>query len=515
MTGRTGGGDSSAVDDGAALSPALLRIASIDWRFEPGAPRPTEAASAPGTFEGLPPQIALLDDGRTARLLAPLSFTQANGTAWPVPAGVELDGASIPRILWSLIGGPFEGRYRNASIVHDHYCVVRTRSWQDTHRVFYDAMRSSGETATKAKIMYYAVYRFGPRWGAEVAAPLEAALSVGPAEVASLAADAEAIHVQNLTLEEIETLADARNAITQTAMAEAAPGAAAADPFERARGLVINGGSGTGEDIEAVVREAAMLPESVLDRFESKRIRIVACRESVTDFETSLRGVTPRGWLTGTWDIVPGTYLEDKRRVVIATIDLGGQRVVPTRESGRHGSTNLTVHESLHGFDYSGRHAILRDRGFVTARNADFDRLGDYYRQAGSPGLEETFAESGARFVADGTMADDWSNLFGYWQGSPLERFEGVFSPFAAAEAAEAPAAEAPIGMAEYKDDGSIVLDLRAEGEGGAIGHAFLTVRPDDAAYHALSAHLSGDLAHVSGDLEGVARRRVPFRPIK
>jgi hypothetical protein len=507
MTGQTGGADSSAVGDDAALSPALLRIASVDWQFEPGAPRPTEAASAPGTFEGLPPQIALLGDGRTARLLAPLSFTQANGTAWPVPAGVELDGASIPRVLWSLIGGPFEGRYRNASIVHDHYCVVRTRSWQDTHRVFYDAMRSSGESATKAKVMYYAVYRFGPRWGAEAAAALEAALSVGPTEAESLAADAEAIHVQNLTLEEIEALADARNATAQIAMAEAAPGAGAADSFERARRLVINGGSGTGEDIEAVVREAVMLPESVLDRFESKRIRIVACRESVTDFETSLRGVTPRGWPAGmTWDTVPGTYFQDKRRVVIATIDLGGQRVVPTRESGRHGSTNLTVHESLHGFDYSGRHAILRDRGFVTARNADFARLGTYERQAGSAGLEETFAESGARFVADGTMAGDWSNLFTYWQGSPLESFESVVSPFAAAEAVEA--ADAPIGMAELKDDGSIVLDLRAEGEGGAIGHALLTVRPGDAAYHALSAH-------VGGELEGVARARVPFKPMR
>jgi hypothetical protein len=267
--------------------------------------------------------------------------------------------------------------------------------------------------------------------------------------------------------------------------------------------LVINGGSGTGEDIEAVVREAAMLPESVFDRFESKRIRIVACRESITDFETSLRGVTPRGWPAGmTWDTVPGTYLEDRRRVVIATIDLGGQRVVPTSESGRHSSTNLTLHESLHGFDYSGRHAILRDRGFVTARNADFDRLGDYYRQAGSPGLEETFAESGARFVADGTMAGDWSNLFAYWQGSPLERFEGAVSLF---EAAEAP--DAPIGMAEFKDDGSIVLDLRAEGEGGAIGHALLTVRPGEAAYHALSAHMGGGA-------EAGVRGRVPFKPM-
>ena len=495
-------GDFRQVTQEAALSSALVRVASVEWRSELGTPRSSEAAEHVGAYAGLPAQVAFLADGRTVRLLAPISYTQANGTAWPVPKDIELDGASIPRFLWSLIGGPFEGRYRDASIVHDHYCVVRTRSWQDTHRVFYDAMLSSGETSTKAKVMYYAVYRFGPRWGAGEAGVTVAA-AIGVDEAASLAADAEAIHVQNLTLAEIEALAEARNAATR---ASVTTGMEAGDLLERVRRLVITGGSGIGDDLEAVAREAALLPEPVLGRFESGGIRIVACRDSVTDFETGLRGVRPRGWPVGsTWDTVPGAYFGDKRRVVIATMDAAGQRIVPPRGSG-HGSTNLTVHEALHGFDYSGNHAILRDQGFVAARDADIDRLGTYERQAGSPGLEESFAESGARYVADSAMSDDWNHLFTYWEGRPLERFEGAVSPL---EAATVEAADASIGTAELQDDGSIVLDLRAEGDGGAIGHAILTVRPGEAGHDALAAHLAG------GGPEAEAGGRILFKPMK
>jgi hypothetical protein len=152
-------------------------------------------------------------------LLAPLTFTRTDCSHWPVPAEIELDGASIPKALWSLIGGPFEGRYRDASIVHDYYCAARTRGWRDTHRVFYEAMRSSGESAAKAKIMYYAVYRFGPRWdepragaAAASAAPLVAGVAASERQAASLAADAEAIYTHDLDLQEIDALADARNA---------------------------------------------------------------------------------------------------------------------------------------------------------------------------------------------------------------------------------------------------------------------------------------------------------------
>ena len=81
-----------------------------------------------------------------------------------MPAGTETDGASIPRVLW-VSHPPFTGKYRAAAVVHDHYCRTKSRSWKETHEVFYHAMRAGGVDERTAKVMYAAVYHFGPRWG--------------------------------------------------------------------------------------------------------------------------------------------------------------------------------------------------------------------------------------------------------------------------------------------------------------------------------------------------------------
>lgn len=105
-----------------------------------------------------------LDDGRKVRLLESYTYVDPSGEVWKVPKGTVVDGASIPRAFWTIIGGPFEGKYRNASVVHDYFCVTKDRSWKSVHRMFYDAMRESGVERLRAKVMYYAVYYFGPRW---------------------------------------------------------------------------------------------------------------------------------------------------------------------------------------------------------------------------------------------------------------------------------------------------------------------------------------------------------------
>jgi hypothetical protein len=103
-------------------------------------------------------------DGRTMTLLTELRYTDPNGELWVAPVGSEVDGASIPRYLWSIMGGPFEGKYRNASVLHDVAYGERKRPWQDCDRMFYNAMRCSGVSAVEAKTMYYALYRFGNHW---------------------------------------------------------------------------------------------------------------------------------------------------------------------------------------------------------------------------------------------------------------------------------------------------------------------------------------------------------------
>lgn len=103
-------------------------------------------------------------DGIHMELLATFEFVDSNGVEWIAPKGSIVDGASIPRFAWSIIGGPFEGKYRDASVIHDVACVKKNRPWQEVHRAFFDAMLASGVDAIKAKTMYAAVYHFGPRW---------------------------------------------------------------------------------------------------------------------------------------------------------------------------------------------------------------------------------------------------------------------------------------------------------------------------------------------------------------
>ena len=116
-----------------------------------------------GRFQGVV-QTQWLDDGRRMRLVADFGFVQPDSTVWIAPKDSIIDGASIPRVFWSFIGGPFEGRYRNASVVHDVACVVKDRPWRAVHRMFFLASRAGGVGALNAKVMFGAVFLFGPRW---------------------------------------------------------------------------------------------------------------------------------------------------------------------------------------------------------------------------------------------------------------------------------------------------------------------------------------------------------------
>lgn len=100
------------------------------------------------------------------QLLKPFGYTDSNNLDWDVPAGAISDGASIPDWAWAMVGGPFSGLYKDAAVIHDHYCVQRTRKWEDVHSVFYEASLNRGTAETLAKTMYAAVLLAGPRWDA-------------------------------------------------------------------------------------------------------------------------------------------------------------------------------------------------------------------------------------------------------------------------------------------------------------------------------------------------------------
>ncbi len=116
-----------------------------------------------GKFSGNP-KTEWLPDGRTMKVLEDFTYTDSRNKVWVAPKDWVVDGASIPKAFWSIIGGPLEGSYRNASICHDVGCDRKEFPWADVHRMFYEGCRCGGLDEKPAKIMYAAVYFFGPRW---------------------------------------------------------------------------------------------------------------------------------------------------------------------------------------------------------------------------------------------------------------------------------------------------------------------------------------------------------------
>lgn len=84
---------------------------------------------------------------RNMRLVEALSYEDRKGKIWEAPAGSEINGATIPRALWTSIGAPFVGNYRRATIVHDYFVgelsnpAVTPAERKAADRMFYHACR--------------------------------------------------------------------------------------------------------------------------------------------------------------------------------------------------------------------------------------------------------------------------------------------------------------------------------------------------------------------------------------
>ena len=155
-----------------------------------------------------------IEANRKMRLLEDFDYVDARGTRWPAPKGSVIDGASIPQVLWSVAGSPYTGEYRNASVVHDVACVKRDRPWQDVHRMFYEASRAGGVGEQKAKLLYAAVYHFGPRWSASGASMMFLRTMPVEEEFEQLKTYVES---GDRSLEQIEKFEAMRPAVTPTA----------------------------------------------------------------------------------------------------------------------------------------------------------------------------------------------------------------------------------------------------------------------------------------------------------
>lgn len=98
------------------------------------------------------------ENNRDMQLCADFSYEDPDRTLWKAPKGSIVNGASIPRPLWSLVGSPYTGAYRRASIVHDIACSPGSAvARADADRMFYFACLCGGCSLLEAKLLYAGV----------------------------------------------------------------------------------------------------------------------------------------------------------------------------------------------------------------------------------------------------------------------------------------------------------------------------------------------------------------------
>ena len=83
------------------------------------------------------------------------------GYSVTVKKGFDFDGASIPKLLWSIYGSPLNGNYVVASLIHDGLYASQKVSKRISDKIFLDIMKQSNVGYVKRTSMYLAVKLFG------------------------------------------------------------------------------------------------------------------------------------------------------------------------------------------------------------------------------------------------------------------------------------------------------------------------------------------------------------------
>jgi hypothetical protein len=71
------------------------------------------------------------------------------------------DGASIPKILWSIIGNPLENDLLKPSIIHDGLYTLMQKPRLECDKLLKEMLLFNGTSKMKAYFIYYAVRFFG------------------------------------------------------------------------------------------------------------------------------------------------------------------------------------------------------------------------------------------------------------------------------------------------------------------------------------------------------------------
>jgi hypothetical protein len=107
-------------------------------------------------YDFLPQCEPVASSKKKVRLCKDWYFWVGNVAYW-IPAGYIFDGASIPRIFWTLIGSPFQPDFWAAALAHDWLYLTHLVGRKIADDVIYQILRQSGVNTFKAHVIWAAV----------------------------------------------------------------------------------------------------------------------------------------------------------------------------------------------------------------------------------------------------------------------------------------------------------------------------------------------------------------------
>lgn len=97
------------------------------------------------------------------KLLEPISVewldTKGVKKQFTIQSGKHSDGASIPKLFWTIIGDPFNPKFARAAWFHD-YMAGRYANQKEVSEIFYRLLLADGVNRVKAWLMKHAVWAF-------------------------------------------------------------------------------------------------------------------------------------------------------------------------------------------------------------------------------------------------------------------------------------------------------------------------------------------------------------------
>lgn len=78
-----------------------------------------------------------------------------------VPQGFESDGCSIPRILWRVVGHPFDMKYLKEAILHDYLYATQPCTRKEADKTFRDELKKNNKLGAVKRFLIYQGVRTG------------------------------------------------------------------------------------------------------------------------------------------------------------------------------------------------------------------------------------------------------------------------------------------------------------------------------------------------------------------